>query len=142
MLERVCGGSFYSFKGRFPPSSDMETCSTAFGWIRKNHWPKCTWTGACLGSAGPTALPLATVFCWVTGEWALSCVCRCRGFFCRFTLCLWALFVSVMQGWIFCAIVLCLLSVFPLFRVWVPANHESPKLMEFLAISPIAMFSD
>ena len=35
-LERVSGGSFYSLKGRFPPFLNMETCSTAFGWIRAN----------------------------------------------------------------------------------------------------------
>ena len=64
MLERVCGGSFYSFKGQFPPSSNMETCSTAFGWIRENHRPKCTWTGACLGSAEPGVRPAPQHHLW------------------------------------------------------------------------------
>ena len=45
---------------------------------------------------------------------------------------LWALFVSVTQGWIFYAIVLRLLSVFTLFRVSVPAIQESPKLVEMI----------
>jgi len=50
-LRGMSGGPFYSLKGRFPPSLNMETCSTAFGKIRTNHRPKCTWTGANLGLA-------------------------------------------------------------------------------------------
>ena len=53
---------------------------------------------------------------------------------------LWALFVSVTQGWIFCAIVLRLLSIFALFRVWVPAIQESPKLVEMVSIKPYNYF--
>ena len=37
ICERVCGGPIYVLKGRFPPSSDMETLITAFGRIRENH---------------------------------------------------------------------------------------------------------
>jgi len=51
MLERVSGGPFYSLNGLFPSSLNMETCSIAFEWIRANHQPKCTWTGARSGSA-------------------------------------------------------------------------------------------
>ena len=58
ICERVCGGPMYVLKGRFPPSSDMETLITAFGRIRKNHRPKCTWTSASLGSAEPGVRPV------------------------------------------------------------------------------------
>ena len=49
---------------------------------------------------------------------------------------LWALFVGVMQRRIFCVFVLRLSSVFSLFRVWVPAIQESPKLVEIVSIKP------
>ena len=53
---------------------------------------------------------------------------------------LWALFVGVTQRRIFCAFVLCLSSVFALFRVWVPAIQESPKLVEIVSIKPYNYF--
>ena len=53
---------------------------------------------------------------------------------------LWAFFVGMTQCWIFCASVLRLLSVFALFRVWVPANQESPKLVEMVSIKPYSYF--
>ena len=53
---------------------------------------------------------------------------------------LWALFVSVTQGWIFCAIVLRLLFVFALFRVLVPAIQESRKLVEMVRNKPYNYF--
>ena len=45
-----------------------------------------------------------------------------------------ALFVSVTQCWIFRALVLCLLYIFALFHVWLPAIQESPKLVEMVSI--------
>ena len=60
----------------------------------------------------------------------------------HFSVCsvLWALFVSVTQGWIFCAIVLRLLSVLPysVYGCLKSKNNENPwKLLE---ISPITTF--
>ena len=53
---------------------------------------------------------------------------------------LWALIVSVTQGWIFRAFELRLLYVFALFRVWVPAIQESPKLGEMVTNKPYNYF--
>ena len=49
---------------------------------------------------------------------------------------LWALFVGIMQCRIFYASVLHLSSVLALFRVWVPAIQESPKLVEMIRNKP------
>ena len=46
----------------------------------------------------------------------------------------WALLVSVMQGWIFYASVLRLVYVFIVFHIWVPSNHNSPKLVELVRV--------
>ena len=43
---------------------------------------------------------------------------------------LWALFVSVMQDWIICAFLLHSLVFSLAFRLWGPADHDSPKLVE------------
>ena len=48
----------------------------------------------------------------------------------------WALFVSVTRDRIFSAFVLRLLFVFILFRVWVPAIQDSPKLVEMVSNNP------
>ena len=48
----------------------------------------------------------------------------------------WALLVSVTRDWIFYVFVLHLVYVFILFGIWVPANQESPKLVEFVRIKP------
>ena len=61
---------------------------------------------------------------------------RCWGLVGRFGLVCGPPFVCVTQRWIFYAIVLCLLSVFSLFRVWVPAIQESPKLVEMVSNKP------
>jgi hypothetical protein len=53
---------------------------------------------------------------------------------------LWASFACVTLRQIFCAIVLRLLSVFALFRVWVPAIQESPKLVEMIRNKPYNYF--
>ena len=53
---------------------------------------------------------------------------------------LWALFVGMTQCRMFYAFVLRLSSVFALFRVWVPAIQESPKLVEIVSIKPYNYF--
>ena len=52
----------------------------------------------------------------------------------------WALLVSVTQDEVFCVFMLRLVLVFSLFRVWVPANQESPKLVELIRIKPYNYF--
>ena len=52
----------------------------------------------------------------------------------------WAHLVSVTQDEVFCVFLLCLVLVFSLFRIWVPANQESPKLMELIRIKSYNYF--
>ena len=52
----------------------------------------------------------------------------------------WALLVSVTQDEVFRVFILRLVLVFSLFRVWVPANQESPKLVELIRIKPYNYF--
>ena len=96
--------------------------------------------GRPIGSAGPTLPPLATAFGWVTGRWVLGSFALGPGFDTSVCSVLWALFVSVTQDWVFCAIVSRLLYVFALFRVWVPAIQESPKLLEMVRNKPYNYF--
>ena len=48
----------------------------------------------------------------------------------------WASFGCVTQTSMFCVILLCLLRVFMLFPTCVPANQESPKLVEMVSNKP------
>src|SRR6185437_6782319 len=83
---RVVGGPFYSSLRSVPAKINMVTFITAFRRIRVIFPPKCTWTGVCLGSAGPTLAALATAFLWYTTWWVLMSDGRCRGFVGRFGL--------------------------------------------------------
>ena len=85
-LERVCGGPFYSSKGRFPPSSNMGTCQTNIMRIRSAFPPKFTWRHFQVGSADPPWPPLATAFVWVAAWWVLMSDGQCRGLVGRFGL--------------------------------------------------------
>jgi len=48
----------------------------------------------------------------------------------------WAHLVSVTRDEVFCVFLLHLVLVFSLFRIWVPANQESPKLVELVSFMP------
>jgi len=88
------------------------------------------WVRATLGVGQPqTALPqaLLPLASWQVGPnlipWVhLAWHARSYG--------LWALFVSVTQDWIICAFLLHSLAFSLAFRLWVPADHDSPKLVE------------
>jgi len=131
-LRGVTGGPFIGWGSRFPPSLYMEMLITAFERIMENHRPRRTWTGASLGSAGPTWPPLATAFGRVTDRWVLffdicgpgSCTSVCSDE--------WAF--AHLHDWIFCAFALRLVYIFVLFHTWVFANQESPKLVELVRI--------
>ena len=113
-------------KGESPAKVHLDWCQSRFG--------------RPIGSAGPTLPPLATAFGWVIGRWILGSFAHGPGFDTSVCSVLWALFVSVTQGWVFCVIVSCLLSVFALFRVWVPAIQVSPKLVEMVRNKPYNYF--
>ena len=134
-------GSFYSSKGLFPPSTEMGTRITAFWRIRMSFPPKLRLSPFHVGSAEPLWPPLATAFIWVSAWWVLmSDYWSVPGLGWSVWSGLWALFVGMMQRWIFCASVLRLSSVFALFWVRVPAIQESPKLVEMVSIKPYNYF--
>ena len=79
MLDRVCGGPLYSSNGRFPPSTNMGTLTTAFYRIRTTFPPKLSLSLCHVGLAEPLWPPLATAFLWYTAWWVLMSDGRCRG---------------------------------------------------------------
>ena len=133
-------GSFYISKGRFPPSTNMGTWTTAFWRIRTTFPPKLRMRPFHVGSADPLWPPLATAFVWVSAWWVLMSDLSVPGLGWSVWSSLWAILVGMMQRRIFCAFVLRLSSVFVLFRVWVPAIQESPKLVEMVSINPYNYF--
>ena len=133
-------GSFYSSKGRFPPSTDMGTWITAFWRIRMSFSPKLSLSQFHVGSAEPLWPPLATAFVWVSAWWVLMSDWSVLGLGWSVWSGLWALFVGITQHRIFYAFVLRLVYVFALFRVWVPAIQESPKLVEMVRNKPYNYF--
>ena len=88
------------------------------------------------GSAGPRVPPLVPSFILDTAWWA-PILCMSVPGFCTSVFSLkCAHLVSVTLDAIFCALLLCLVFVFFLFHLWVPANQDSPKLMELVRIKP------
>jgi hypothetical protein len=131
--------SFYSLRGRFPPSVHMETLATAFKRIRMIFPPKIGQPRRHPGSTDPGGWPTpsgassAPLSPWLASMWALvtivddlrpvKAICSAR----------WALFVSVTLGAILCVFLLRLLRVFLLFHPWVPKINDSPTLVEFVS---------
>ena len=133
-------GSFYSSKGRFPTSTNMGTWITAFWRIKTSFPPNLSLVHCHVGSAKPCWPPLATAFCWVSAWWVLMSDRSVPRLDWSVGSGLWALFVGMTQCRIFCAFVLRLSSVLALFRVWVPAIQELPKLVEMVSIKPYNYF--
>ena len=100
-LERVCGGSLYSSKGRFLPSSNMRTCQTVIRRIRSAFPPKFTWRHFQVGS-----VPGLGWLVWSS---------------------LWASFSHVTQDMIICDFCLRIRCVFVLFRTCAPEIINSRK---------------
>lgn len=128
---------FIAQRGRFPPELICKHIPSGLRLSRRYSSPKCTWTRARLGSGKPGgrldsdgAPPGPPSSGWLTGEpwpYALGAPDLAH----PFTLGLWALLVSETQDRIICAFVLSSLVFFLAFHLWVPANHNSPKLVEF-----------
>ena len=79
------------WRGWFLGEKSAGTLATDVGMAVATFLPKLSRPGTSPGSAEPGVQPaplcyLITIFCWATGEWALSCVCWCRGFICQFAL--------------------------------------------------------
>ena len=85
-------------------------------------------------SADPQVPPLAPPFVLETAMWAPILCTSVLGLYTLAFSVKWAHLVSVTQDEVFCEFLLRLVLVFSLFRVWVPANQESPKLVELIRI--------
>ena len=90
--------------------------------------------GRPLGSADPRVPPLALPFVLDTARWAPILCMSVLGLHRSVFSVKWAHLVSVTHDEVFCVFLLCLVLVFSLFRIWVPANQESPKLVELIRI--------
>ena len=86
------------------------------------------------GLADPRVPPLAPPFVLDTAWWAPILCTSVPGLCTLIFSVKWAHLVSVTQDEVFCVFLLRLVLVFSLFRVWVPANKESPKLVELIRI--------
>src|SRR4029079_19674616 len=88
------------------------------------------WVRVTLGVGRPQiALPRPS-FLWLAGRWALTLSFGCILLGTPVSYGLWALFVSVTQDWIICAFLLLSLVFSLAFRLCVPADHDSPKLVK------------
>jgi len=92
--------------------------------------------GRLRGSTGPRWSSPRPTFLWLADRWVLVLylLCLCLGV--PVSSARWALFVSEMQNRIFCVFLLCLLVFSRVFHMWVPANDNSPKLVEPVRIKP------
>ena len=145
-LERVCGGPFYSSKGRFLGEISTGTLVTDFSKAVATFLPRLRGSGTCPDSAEPGVRP-APLSHLSSPTFAERLVCgpsslvgRCRGWIRQFCSDNGALYVGVMQDWIFYVLVLHLVYVFTLIQVWVPAIQESPKLVEMIRNKPYNYF--
>ena len=90
--------------------------------------------GRPLGLAGRQVPPLASPFVLDTARWAPILCMSVLGLYTSVFSVKWAHLVSVTHDEVFCVFLLCLVLVFSLFRIWVPANQESQKLVELIRI--------
>jgi hypothetical protein len=88
------------------------------------------------GLASSQVPPLALPFVLDTARWAPILCMSVPGLCMSVFSVKCALLVNVTQDWIFYASVLRLVYVFILFHIWVPANHNSPKLVELISYKP------
>ena len=70
---------------------------------------------------------------WLADRWALVLSLGCILLGTPVTSGLWALFVGETQAAIFCAFLVRSLVFSFVFHQWVPADHNSPKLMELIS---------
>ena len=126
-VERGEGGPFYSPNRSVPALNKYGNIVHRLG-MDQIKFPAS-------GSAGPQVPPLAPPFILVTGWWAPILCMSVPGLCTSVFSVKWAHLVSVTQDEVFCVFLLRLMLVFSLFRVWVPANQESPKLVELIRIN-------
>ena len=83
-----------------------------------------------MGSAKPKWHSPGPTFLWTADRWALVLILGCILLVVPISYGLWALLVNVTQDWIICAFLLRSLVFSFAFQLWVPADHDSPKLVE------------
>ena len=140
------GGPFYSPRSLFPARIKYGNTGHRLQ-EDKDDLPakaRASWrqhgAGRPRGSAGPRVPPLAPPFILDTTRWAPILCMSVPGLCTSVFSVKCVLLVSVMQDEVFCVFMLRLVLVLSLFRVWVPANQESPKLMELIRIKPYNYF--
>ena len=107
--------------------------STAFKTIRTNLPSKLGPDGDFHGPGDPQVAPPRVYLPWLADRWALVLSLGCILLGTPVSSGLWALFVSEMQVMIFYAFLVRLLVFSFVFHLWVPADHNSPKLMELIS---------
>ena len=88
------------------------------------------------GSPSPRWRPPRPIFLWLADRWALVLSLGCILLGTPVSSGLWAPFVSEMQVTIFCAFLVRSLVFSFVFHLWVPADHNSPKLVELISYKP------
>ena len=102
---------------------------TEAGWRRNGAGRPC-------GSAGPWVSPLAPPVVLDTAKWAPN-LCMSVPVLCSSVFSVkWAHFEGETWAGIFCVFFFVFTCVFIIFHQWVPADHNSPKLMELVRIKP------
>ena len=139
-VERGEGGPLYSANRSVPALNKYENivhrlrvdknellAKTEAGWRRNGAGRPC-------GSDGPWVAPLAPPLVLDTAKWAPNLCMSVPGLCSSVFSIKWAYFEGETRDGIFYVFLLRLMLVFSLFRVWVPANQESPKLVELIRI--------
>ena len=111
--------------------------------VDKNELPAKTeadWrqhgAGRPCGSAGPWASPLTPPFILDTAKWAPNLCMSVPGLCSSVFSVKWAHFEGETRDGIFCVFFSAFTCVFIIFHQWVPADHNSPKLVELVRIKP------
>ena len=88
------------------------------------------------GSAGPRVPPLTPPFNLDTARWAPNLCMSVPGLCSSVFSVKWAHFEGETRDGIFCVFFSVFTCVFLIFHQWVPADHNSPKLVELVRIKP------
>ena len=111
---------------RLQEDKDDLPAKTEAGWRRNGAVRPC-------GSAGPWVSPLAPPVVLDTAKWAPNLCMSVPGLCLSVFSIKWAHFEGETRDEIFCVFFSVFTCVFIIFHQWVPADHNSPKLMEFVS---------
>ena len=139
-LVRGEGGPFYSPRRSVPArikygntghrlQEDKDDLPTK----ARGIWHK-SGAGRPCGSAGPQVQPFAPPFVLDTARWAPILCMSVPGLCTSVFSVKWAHFVGETRDVIFCVFFSVFTCVFLIFHQWMPADHNSPKLVELVRI--------